>query len=265
MCCYGDFPAQDPRFHPCAHFSSTRGKGLSLPLPSVPKEDSQPEGGSPFPGCQTGHVVELSGPQQKNHPPVWLDASITQVWILALQRNWLEFQQESSVLGWQALDLIKCLLPFPKLHSLSICRILLMTPTCIWKGFQDLEGHPLCSGAHELIPWLTNHEINALATLHFMASSRDRLGSSNHRWCKWGKCSPKWVSESIEVSLCWATWSLSVVASSSATSCLWLVHFKLQCDRWWWCPNGICRWPYSRTDDGDSLLDEKCFVTFIGR
>lgn len=124
-------------------------------------------------------------------------------------------------------------------------------------------------GGPALLQWMqisadsfTKHETNPLAALHFVMSS---WGSSNYMSPKWMKCSTKWVSESGEVSLWQAAWRISVVVNSSAMSYLWLVDFNLQCNRWWWCPSGIYRWPYSRTDDGDSFLGKKCSVTLICR
>lgn len=200
-------------------------------------------------------------PQPENYPSVCLDVGVGQVWMLALEKNWFAFQQEFSVLGWQALDLVKHLLLFPKLHSLSITVNFTDDPPWVWRGFQDLEDQPFCSGCKSaqthLLTWNQPFGSSSFCDVF--------LGSSNYMSPKGMKCSTKWVSERREVSPWQAAWSISVVVNSSAMSYLWLVDFKLQCNRWWWCPSGIYRWPYSRTDDGDSFLGKKCSVTVICR
>lgn len=146
------------------------------------------------------------------------------------------------------------------IHCLSLW-ILLMIPHIHEKDSRIWRTIPHAVDSNYLRLLLTKHEINPLATLHFKASSTGKLGSCDYRLSKWMKCSAKWVAESIEVSLCWAAWSISAVTNCSATSYLWLVHFKLQCDRWWWCPSGICRWPSSRRiDDGGLWPDKKCSI-----
>lgn len=68
MCCYGDFPTKDTGIHPCAHFSSTGRKGLSVWLPNVPAENSQPQGGSPLAlvDAKQNALSDLHELQQKN-------------------------------------------------------------------------------------------------------------------------------------------------------------------------------------------------------
>ena len=124
------------------------------------------------------------------------------------------------------------------------------------KRIPGLGGHPQLQWMQMSSDLLTKHEINPLAVLHLMASSRGRLGlGDDYRASKGIKCRRAWNFLS-------AGQLLPIVRPRAVPGCY---NFNLWCNRRW-CPSGICRWPYSRRRiDGGLLLDRKGSVACICR
>ena len=90
--------------------------------------------------------------------------------ILALERNWLQFQQEFSVLpvSWKAPDLIKYLLLFSQLYSLSIPMSFTDDPTYIWKEWYIPQLWSIVSIKSDLLVALCRSSLLIYLILDFL-------------------------------------------------------------------------------------------------